>query len=99
MSFFENVRDLRLAMDAKAKKDIQQRSANGSVRKGFIQETLELNRALKANVKNGRGNRSLIEAVQMQAVQIDEPKKKPNHARTFFISALFGALWQSTRRR
>ena len=66
----------------------------------FFKDVGELRAAIKANVKAGKGNRSLIEAVEAMK---QEKQKKPvtpkRHGRTFLISALFGAFWQGTRRR
>lgn len=68
---------------------------------GFWQDTRDLKVAIQKNVENGRGTRSLIEAVEQ--METDAPRKsaKPTHrhGRTFLLSALFGAVWQATRRR
>lgn len=67
----------------------------------FWKDTRDLRDAIKANVDAGRGNRSLTEAVeQMKERSLTPPPTttKRRHLRTFGIFALFGAIWQSTRR-
>lgn len=67
----------------------------------FWQDVRDLREAVKANVNAGRGNRSLIEAVEQMKDRPPTPppaKPKRRYLRTFAISALFGAIWQSTRR-
>lgn len=68
---------------------------------GFWQDTRDLKVAIQKNVENGRGTRSLIEAVEQMETDVPQPSAKPTrrHGRTFVLSALFGAIWQSTRRR
>lgn len=68
----------------------------------FWKDVRDLRDATRANVKAGRGNRSLIEAVEQMRDQPTpdpaSPPRKRRHLRTFVISALFGAFWQGTRR-
>jgi hypothetical protein len=67
----------------------------------FWKDVRDLRDATKANVDAGRGNRSLIEAVeQMKDHPAPRPTPQPKrrHLRTFLISGLFGAIWQGTRR-
>lgn len=67
----------------------------------FWKDVRDLRNATKANVDAGRGNRSLIEAVeQMKERPAPQPPLQPKrrHLRTFLISGLFGAIWQGTRR-
>ena len=97
MGFWDNVSDLRAA----AQKKVEQERLNG-VRGGFWDEVKELKAATTKNVKAGRGDRSLVEAVEQIAAKAAEPQraKRPRHfARTFTLSALFGALWAGSRRR
>lgn len=67
----------------------------------FWKDVADLRRATKANVDAGKGSRSLIEAVE--GLKVNPPpspaKRQTRHGRTFMISALFGAIWQGTRRR
>lgn len=67
----------------------------------FWKDVRDLREAIKTNVDAGRGNRSLIEAVEQMEEHPPTPPPvttKRRHLRTFGISALFGAIWQSTRR-
>ena len=67
----------------------------------FWKDVRDLRNATKANIDAGRGNRSLIEAVeQLQDRPVSPPPTttKRRHLRTFLISGLFGAIWQGTRR-
>lgn len=69
----------------------------------FWKDVRDLREAIKTNVDAGRGNRSLIEAVEQMKERPPTPPPttpttKRSHLRTFGISALFGAIWQSTRR-
>lgn len=67
----------------------------------FWKDVKDLRDAMKANLDAGRGNRSLIEAVEQMKDRPPAPptvKPKRCYLRTFAISALFGAIWQSTRR-
>lgn len=67
----------------------------------FWKDVRDLREAIKTNVDAGRGNRSLIEAVEQIKDKPSAPppiKPKRRHLRTFVISALFGAIWQGTRR-
>lgn len=68
---------------------------------GFFKDVGELRAAIRTNVANGRGSRSLVEAVEQVAQRPAEPARvrKRSLKRTFFLSALFGAIWESTRRR
>lgn len=67
---------------------------------GFWRDVRELRDATQANLKAGRGSRSLVEAVQERSVAAKPPaRKEKSHRKTFLISFLFGVLWQSTRRR
>lgn len=68
---------------------------------GFWKDVADLRAATKANVKAGRGSRSMIEAVEQlkQAPKVQPIKRDRHLKRTFVLSALFGAIWQSTRRR
>lgn len=67
----------------------------------FWKDVRDLREAIKTNVNAGRGNRSLIEAVeQMKDRPAPQPSLQPKrrHLRTFLISGLFGAIWQGIRR-
>ena len=70
----------------------------------FWKDVRDLRDATKANVDAGRGNRSLIEAVEQtrdRAATVSVPptaRRKRRNLRTFVVSALFGAIWQGTRR-
>lgn len=97
MGFWDNVRDLRAAAQIK----VEQERLNG-VRGGFWDEVKELKAATTKNVKAGRGDQSLIEAVEQIAAKAAQPQKpkRPRHfARTFALSALFGVFWGSSRQR
>lgn len=67
----------------------------------FWKDVRDLREATKANLEAGRGNRSLINAVEQMKDRPSTPPPttpKRRHLRTFAISALLGAIWQSTRR-
>lgn len=68
----------------------------------FWKDVNDLRKATQANVEAGRGNRSLIEAMEQMkerpAADPAPPKSKRRHLRTFAIFALIGAIWQGTRR-
>lgn len=68
---------------------------------GFFNDVSDLRRAIKTKVDEGRGSRSLIEALDEQQTGSQPPASKPkrSHGKTFLLSALAGALWQGTRRR
>ena len=68
----------------------------------FWRDVAELRVAIKEKVEQGHGKASLREAVAEQgkrAPRVQSARKRPSHAKTFFLAALFGALWQSSRRR
>ena len=97
MGFWDDVSDLRAA----TQKKVEQERLKGE-RSGFWDEVKELKAATERNMREGRGKRSLIDAVEQIAAQAAEPQKprKPRHfARTFALSALFGAFWAGSRRR
>ena len=66
----------------------------------FWKDVRDLRDATRANLKAGRGNRSLREAAkEFKRRPPEQPVPKNRHLRrTFFISALFGAIWRGTRR-
>lgn len=69
---------------------------------GFWRDVAELRAAIKAKIEQGHGRTSLSEAVAEQgkrALRERSTRKRPSHAKTFFLAALFGALWQRSRRR
>jgi len=68
----------------------------------FWRDVAELRTAIKEKVEQGHGQASLTEAMAEQGKRAPrEPlaRTRPSHGKTFFLAALFGALWQSSRRR
>ena len=71
----------------------------------FRSDSGELRQLIKKHMDAGHGRQSLelatkeFQSIQeARAITAPEPKPSRRHGRTFLISALFGAIWQDTRR-
>lgn len=74
------------------------------IKNGTRLDRRTLQEAMRENIKNGRGTRSLIDALE-QASQhtlnqpINPAPRQRGRLQTFLVAFGFGVLWQATRRR